>query len=235
MIPFSGNVIGGNCRHDNALGAGLYLSAAGVDDATKIRYRNGRPLAGHVLCSGVDWNPGSVFLHDACVAIVASPTTEITHTLPAAYHNATCWAQVRTHSNGVENETLFRPQRITLDVSGDGSNTIDGSALVTATEKRDGGGLRVRFIYFAADTGLTPATFTLSRTAGPTTPDDVTATYLAGTLEYTIDVAGLQDAGAYTFALKASNGATEKTLETINFTADAAGPGVVQNLTAEVC
>lgn len=237
MIPFGGHIIGANNRHDNVLGAALYVSAAGVDDPTAIRYRHGRPLSGHVIAAGVEWQPGTHFLHDACVAIIVSPTNEITYSLPAEYHGTTFWAQVRSHASGLENETLWRPQRITLDGGGDGgsASTIDGTAIVLAVEKRDGGGLRVRFRYLSAETGLTPDTFTLSRTAGPTSPSDVSTSYQIGARDYTLDVESLTDAGAYTFALKATSGAAESTLTTIDFTADASGPGAVQNLTAGAC
>lgn len=231
----SGNVIGANNRHDNALGVSLYLGPAGVDDARQIRYRNYRPIGGHVLPSGNSWDPAVTFLHDAAVTIVVSPTAEITYSLPAEYHGTTFWAQLRTHSAGIENETVYRPQRITVDGSGDVSSTIDGSALILAQEKRDGGGLRLRFLYLPAVTGVAPETFTLSRTAGPTTPADGTATYQASVLEYSIDLSSLQDGGSYTFALKASAGAVESTLATVEFTADGSGPGAVQNLAVEVC
>lgn len=231
----SGNVIGANSRHDNSLGVSLYVSAAGVDDQQQIQYRNFRPMCGHVLPSGASWDPAVNFLHDAAVSIAVSPTNEISYALPAAYNGTTFWAQVRTHSNGVENETLFRPQRITVDGSGNGSGTIDGAALILDTQKRDAGGMRVRFIYLPATTGLAPVTFTISRTAGPTSPADVSTSYIDGALEYSIDVDSLQDAGAYTFELKATNGAAEKVLATVNFTADASGPGIVQGLATEVC
>jgi len=240
MRPFAANVpiVPAKNGFEGSLGVAMYVGAAGVDDPKQIEYRRIRTFGsgvGWFVVSG-DWAPGTnAFLGDVVVSRVTSPTETITYSLPAAYSGQTFWVQLRTYKDGIEHQTLWRPQRVTVDATPDSSDTIDGTGRITAIQKRDAGGLRVEFEYYAALTGIQPTEFELSRTAGPTSPTAVTVSYVAGTLQYTLDVASLQDAGAYTFALKAKNGSTEKSLGSISFTADATGPGAVQQLATEVC
>jgi hypothetical protein len=224
-------------RFEGGPGVSLYLGPAGTDDATQIQYRNRRLFNGQVwfpLSTG--WNGGQeFFLHDSIIAQVTCPTEEITYSLPVAYTDTTFWLQLRTFAGGLENPSIYAQQRITVDSDQEQADSIDGSAFVTAIQKRDAGGLRVRFEWIPAITGIQPTQFTLSRTAGPTSPSDVSVTASGLFLYYEIDMASLQDAGAYTFALKAVNGAITKTLSTISFTADASGPAAVTSLAAEAC
>ncbi|MEK9810819.1 MAG: hypothetical protein VW362_10250 [Candidatus Nanopelagicales bacterium] len=171
----------------------------------------------------------------AAVAVVKSPTTQISVALDATYTSVTFWCQIRTHQDSIENETIWRPIRVSVDGSQDDSKSIDGAAIVTATEKLDGGGLRLRFLYLPATTGTQPTSFVLTPTSGPTTPADATITYVTGQLDYSTDITGLTDAGAYTWNLNATDGTVTTTLTTVSFTADGSGPGAVQNLTAEEC
>lgn len=224
-------------RLEGGYGVALYLGPPGVDDPARINYRETRLLnASPFVVINDDWSPGGdYFIRETAVAIVKSPTTAISVVLDAAYTSVTFWCQIRTHQDSIENETIWRPFRVTVDGSQTGSNTIDGTGLITGTVKLDGGGLRVQFLYLPATTGVQPTSFVLTRTSGPTSPADGTATYTPFKLDYTIDIPSLQDAGAYTFDLQATDGSAVATLGTVAFTADATGPAAVQSLTAEEC
>lgn len=213
-------------RLEGGPGVSLYLGPAGTDDPDAIEYRRPRQInhGHHVLCVGDEWEMGGTnLLHDAIVSQADCADEEVLTTLPAAYTSATFWAQIRTHESGVENPSIYRPQRITVDGSQDGSDTIDGTVIVARLVKLDGGGLRVEFDWFASVTGVQPTSWILRRTAGPTSPSDATAT-LRGSIEQSITIESLQDAGAYTFALIATDDTIEQTVATINYTADASGP-----------
>ena len=230
------NIIGLRNRFTGGPGVSLYLGPPGVDDASRITYRRRRFLNRQHFVGLDAWTGGGeFFLHDSIVAQVTCPTEEITYTLPAEYTSTTFWAQLRTFEGGLENPSIYGAQRISVDSDQEQSNTIDGSAFVTAIQKRDAGGLRVRFEWLPAITGIQPTQFTLTRTAGPTSPADVTVAVSSVPTAYQIDVASLTDAGAYTFNLVAENGAVTKTLAVVNFTADAAGPSSVTGLSAAAC
>lgn len=224
-------------RLEGGYGVALYLGPPGVDDPARITYRNIRCLGQHPFIPiGTVWDPGGdYFIRETAVAVVKSPTTQISVALDATYTSVTFWCQIRTHQDSIENETIWRQIRVSVDASQDGDETIDGTALIIATQKLDGGGLRLKWLYLPATTGLQPVSFALTPTSGPTTPDDATATYQNGRLDYSVDVTGLTDAGAYGWNLNAINGSVTTTLTTVTFTADGSGPGAVQNLTAEEC
>lgn len=227
-------------RHEGGPNVSAYVSDPGVDDPAQIRYRDiqlvdegGAALS--VIPAG-DWAPGGdYYIPQRGVGIVACATEQIAVALGAAYTNVTFWMQLRVSEDGIENDSVDAPQRITVDASQDASDTIDGTVFVTGVDRRDAGGLRVRFEWSPTLTGIQPTQFRLTRTAGPTTPADVSVVRSTVFNYYTIDVSSLQDAGAYTFNLIAENGATAKTVATVNFTADATGPEAVGGFTTEAC
>lgn len=243
MRVFSGQVIATRNRHEDGPNVSAYVSAPGVDDPARIEYRDLQLLPGSCgvgrqgwFAAGGQWSPGGdYFCPPRGVAIDACSAESLTINLAPGYTSATFWMQLRVSEDSIENPQLYAPQRITVDGSQDETDTIDGTASITAVEKRDAAGLRVRFEYHAALTGIQPAEFVLSKTSGTGTIADVSVPLSAAPGPYTVDVSGLTDAGAYTFTLTAKNGATEKLLATINFTADGDGGSAVQSLAAVAC
>lgn len=228
-------------RHDDAgPNVSMYVSEPGVDDPTQIRYRDVQLInegQGSLAYLPIgDWDPGGdYFIPERGVGIVACTAEQIVVSLGAAYTSVTFWAQLRVSSNGIENDTVYRPERITVDVSQDSSDTIDGVVHIIGVDKRDAGGLRVRFVWIPAISGIQPTQFRLTPTGGPTTPADVSVVRSDVFVFYELELSSLTDTGAYTFDLIAENGAVTLTADAISFTADAAGPAAVDSLTSEAC
>lgn len=176
---------------------------------------------------------GASFVKTPAVDQVDSPADELSYAIPAALHGRVVWAQVRTFEDDVENETIYRPRRLVLDGDGELDAQILGTARITELVKRDAGGLLVRFVYESSRDGVQPAQFVLARTAGPTTPNPVVLIASGSRRNYEIEVAGLTNAGAYTFKLSAENSPASVDLVTgIAFTADGAGPSGASGLVA---
>ena len=224
-------------RFEGGDGVSLYLGPPGVDDPEKIVFRRPRFFNGQAWFPLSDaWTGGGeFFLHDSIVAQVNCPATEIEYTLPATYADGVFWMQLRTFEGGIELESLFRPQRVAVDDQQTGSGSIDGTAIITGVEKRDGGGVRIRFMWFPAVTGISPENFQLSVASGPTSPADVSIDHVLGQGNYLIDLESLQDAGVYSIDLQAVSGTVVKTLQNVSFTADATGPDQASSLIAEPC
>ncbi|HTN02937.1 MAG TPA: hypothetical protein VL132_13715 [Planctomycetaceae bacterium] len=217
-----------------SLGAALYL---GRGAATAIEYRRCRILDGATsLVPRLEMYPlGEASVPKTpAVDLVKSPTTELQATIPADWLPGDVWANVRTHQADIENETIYHPRRLKADGTGDVVDAVLGTARVLGLDKRDAGGLRLRWVYAASRDGLQPDYFLLRRTAGPTAVASVTTSAIDGGRDYAFELAGLQDGGAYTFAIDAVAGTITTTLLTgIAFTADAAGPPAVSGLVAE--
>jgi len=205
-------------------GASLYI---GVGTPGAIAYRNNRlwPIGGMFTALGGSKIGGANTLKTARVASVADPTHAIPYTLPGTLASQTVFAQVRTYKDDCECETNFRPVRIELDGSLADATGIHGTATLLSQEKRDGGIVRLRFVYNASLTGIQPTLFRALRTAGPTSPADATVSYLPKSGPIEIDTPALSDASAYTYTLRAENGATTQNLITgLSVQADATGP-----------
>lgn len=224
-----------------SLGAALYVAVVDPDadaDPSVIEYRRCRTFDGaDGFISGVDgmFDLGASSVPKSpAVAFLDSPDGEFRYSIPVAWHEKTVWAQVRTHAANYENETLYRPRKITLDAGGDDDTPVYGTATIIAIEKRDSGGLRVRFSFAGSRAGATPTGFVLTKATGTGTITPGTADYVADGRVYEIDVTGLTNAVAYTFTLSAThaNGSTD--LATIAFTGDSAGPGAVTLTAVEV-
>lgn len=224
-------------RFEGGPGVSLYLGPAGVDDAEKIVFRKRRFLNGQVWFPlTTNWNGGQeYFLHDSIVAQVDCPASEITYTLPASYDDVTFWLQLRTFESGLENQSIYRPQRVTVDGDQNGSSTIDGTAIITGVIKLDDGGMRLQWLWLPAVTGIQPTTFVIRQTSGPTVVSDVETTVDTDIVVNEADVSSLQDAGLYGFNLLAVNGATSQTLASVTFTADATGPTAAASVSAAPC
>ena len=149
--------------------------------------------------------------------------------------------QVRTWKDDVELPTIFGERLINTDSSTELETEITGAGYLIRTELCQGGGVKFWFAYNEAVEGLQPVDFVLSRQSGPTSPDDVVTKFYPRKRRYSVEVAGLQDAGAYVFRISARNGATTKLIDNapasglydIAVTADASGPPAVSSITWE--
>lgn len=212
---------------EGALGAKLYI---GVGTPDKIVYRKVRTFNPKHPPLVIDMT------RDVSVATVKSPTTSLSYVLPAALIGPliVVWCQVRTHAGDYENDTIYRPRRLTTDGGGNEDNEILGTANVIETQKRDDGGMRLLFTYTPSRDGLQPDTFSLVKITGPGTIAIGQTTAAVNQRDFTIDIFGLTDAAAYTFNLIGHSGAVDTVLvSAIAFTADDDGPGTITGLTAE--
>lgn len=213
-----------------------------------VQYRNLRVLPGGTRRRRrTGWIKGSGGNHDiansvtktARVDSVADPGTSINWALPAAFIPGAGTQEitfdVRRYNSHVENESYnFGTVTVTVDSSGDGGNSILGTAELIGVSIRDSGTVRIRFRYTPSASGVQPTEFIASRTAGPTTPDDVTEPVIEDQTDVEIEIVGLSDASAYTYKITASDGSTTKDVLTgIQFTADATGPTAPTAGTAE--
>lgn len=209
-----------------ALGAKLYVGSGGP---VGIVYRTALIGDGRNLVLVV---PETL---DAAVATAASPGAVLVANLPAALFAGEVWCQVRTHRDDVENDTLWRPRRLPVDAGGDGTATILGTCRVMTPEKRDDGGVLIRFVWSPARDGIQPEQFAVVKVTGAGAVATVAlSTIGAGT--YEADVTGLTDAVAYTFRIDAetSVGPVSVTVATgIDFTGDSSGPPPVTNATID--
>lgn len=217
------------------LGVSLYVGAGSAD---AINYRRNRILDGaDGLIANLDGETdlgATSFAKCQAVAQIEQPDTELEYSLPADLLDVDVWAQVRTFRDDWENESLYRPKQITVDSGGDGADGIVGVARIISLEKRDGGGLRVLFVYEASRDGLQPETFTIEKTSGAGSVGIVEVTAYVGVRDYTADVTNLTDGVAYTFSLIGHSGSVDTPLLTgIAFTGDSDGPGTVTGLVAE--
>lgn len=217
-------------------GASLYIGGGSPDPGPgSILYRNLRawPIKGLFTAGAGSKIGGTNTLKTARVATVSDPTASIPATVPGSFANQTLYAQVRTYKDDVENETILGAARLVLDGSLNNAAPITGSARLLKVEIRDGGIVRIRFQYFPVLSGLQPLLFRAMRTAGPSTPADVTQTYSASNNLVEIDTPVLLDSAPYTYTIRAENGATTLNLLTgITFTADATGPAAPTLATA---
>lgn len=209
-------------------GVSLYVTAG-----ARVQYRNQRLISGSIL-RGVEFDCGAAsVLKTSRVAFETSPTDSITTTIDPS---DTYTVDIRTFRDNVENESdNYRTRSVTVDGSGDDTNTIQGTATLLDYELRDGGIVRLRFQWEPAADGVQPDTFTAMRTAGPTSPANAAVTVTEGIrLVVEIDTPVLSDASPYTYKIQASLLAvTADVLTGISVTADATGPAAPSGVTAE--
>lgn len=219
--PFSGS------------GASLYAAR----DSATVQFRNlrivgrGRRRAHKIRIKGTVANhdiAAASVLKTARVATVAHPATQFVWAIPAIYANSELRTQVRTYKDHVENLILnYRTWSVDLDGARDPIIEIRGSAVFLFSVARAGGIVWITIRYDPSLDGVQPNRFRLTRTAGPTSPADVLASYRAGQQTIRIETLALSDASPYTFDIIAeeSVSATTKTVITgLSITADATGP-----------
>lgn len=233
-------------------GTSLYVSAGDT-----VQYRNLRLLArgkrhrGQSARRGT-WIKGSSGVHDITAASVlktcraasaADPTSSFAYALPAALlppvgQTRLITFDVRTYAADVENESEnFRTVSVLIDSNGNDAGQILGTARLLNIEVRAAGIVRLRFIYLPSTDGVQPTQFKAMRTAGPTTPADVTVSWSSGRRILEIDTPPLSDAAPYTYTIRALNQAgtvMKDVLTGIAVQADATGPDAPGAITTEV-
>lgn len=220
--PFHGDV-----------GRALYVSAAGVQDSADVRYRHLRLLSpgpASVCDEFPAIGDGPLGL-DAHVALVKDPDP-LAWTLPSAYLSTTFVINVRPHRSGLELDTISGAQLILSD-AGAASTSVLGFVQVLSTTKLDGGGLRVWFRFYTTFEGPPPTAFEIRDAAAEPTITTVRVN-AATPHNYHVELAGLADGTAYTFAIIALVGEDETDMTTFEAYGDDDGPDVTLTLTAEI-
>lgn len=214
-----------NSRPFAGEGVSLYATIG-----TSAQYRNLRiPRGTFVKGQGGEFGIGAASIpKTARRASAASPATSIDWAHPAAFASETVSYDVRTYRDDVENESEnYRTQTHTLDASKDIITEILGTATLLDREPRQGGIVRIRFVWKPNRVGTQPAQFVAIRTAGPTSPANATVSYGGGLLMaiVEIDTPALSDSAPYTYTIRAENGLiTADVLTGITVQADATGP-----------
>ncbi len=203
-------------------GVSLYVSIGNT-----VQYRK-HSMLGSCLLRGSERDIGGVTTDPKTerVAFELSPVTTITFPEDPAWLSQTISVDIRTFKDGVENETVA-PRQITLDGSGDSVSEILGTATLLEVQIRDGGVVRIRFLWEPSLSGIQPTEFRLVRVSGPSSPSAVVYAVTTGTAVATIeiDTAVLLDSSGYVFKITAANGATiADVLTGIAVQADATGP-----------
>ena len=213
------------------------FSGQGVSLYVNGKYRDLRIIPQDIwLKQGNDWPVGEASVpKTARIASDAETGGNVATMTPdlSAYNGQTITLDVRHYKNNVEALTVH-PQTITLDGSGNTDNVIRGAFAAMNPEIRAGGIVRIKFHWVASSQGIQPETFKISRTAGPTSPADISETAV-GTGIYEIDTLALSDSSAYTYDIIAVNTtlSVNRTLGAVTFTADATGPPAPLAVAAE--
>jgi hypothetical protein len=199
-------------------GVSLYLASGATDPgAAAITYRNDR-------CDLPQSMRAFRTSKTARVASQAAPTESFTFDV-SAYAGLAVRFQLRPYLDDVELEVSQGTRLLILDGDGDDTSGVLGSLVLLETEIRAGGDVRIKTRYTPSLSGLQPESFTVARTAGPTSPANVLVSYTGGDTFIDFDYTGLSSASAYTVKIFATVGvATYDLLTGITFTADTTGP-----------
>lgn len=210
-------------------GASLYVGIGATSDA--IVYHKCRVMGGQWTKGPGGFTIAQGLSKHCFVAQTDENTPQFDYTFPPAWNGERVWIQVRTFWNDTELPVTHGAVAIDVDLGGELDTPINTTGTIIAADKRDGGVYRIRCRIQLAIDGLQPDTLLIRKTAGSGTLADVTTTLRSGVRYYELDTAALTNAGSYTFALIAQNGSAEQQLDTITFTADAAGPAAPTGLT----
>ena len=216
-------------------GASLYVGHGSPDPGeSSVEFRRLRLRAGSGLAGAESGIGDTNTAKTSRVDYVDDTVEEFSYTIPGAFASEVVYLQVCTFKDDVENTSNYRPARIELDGSLDTVDAITGTAVLLSQQQRDGGVVRLRFLWQPDTSGLTPTEFAAMRTAGPTSPADATVAYSTSGFLYEIDTPALSDASAYTYKIQARRGVmTADLLTGISVTADATGPVVPVSGSAE--
>lgn len=230
-------VLGKNVRSNHkpfsGRGASLYVGVGPIDGSDpgpdSVVFRKLRML-GVNMVKGSTWSIADGIIKSSRLAHVADPTTQFSFATPAAWLGRIVYLQVRTHWDDCE--TTINPDPVRLDFTDAGAldDVIHGTGEIVSAEKRDGGTYRLKTRYYKATDGTQPLALLIRKSAGPGTLADVALEYSSDLSDYTFTTAALTDATSYTFQLIAQAGSVELILDSITFTADAAGPPAVSGL-----
>lgn len=228
-------------------GAGESLYQSPVDGT--VSYRNLRVLSGaRRRRRRGSWVKGSGGVYDVAASSIlkTSRVDSVTEPTAAGFSvdtsaisglpGAVTW-DVRRFSAHVENETdNYRTLTVNLDVNGDEDGAILGTATLVSQTQIAGGTVLLRVRYVASRDGITPTVLRASRTAGPSSPADATATFDGTSQIVEITTPVLSDASAYTYTISAENAGATITADLItgiSVTADATGPTAPSSLGAD--
>ncbi len=201
-------------------GVSVYASTT-----TPIVYREQR------LDFGLSLGADPELTKTARVGFTASPDDEVGIVLDPSWYPGTVYVNVRQCADNVENESIVE-QQIELDASGDTVSEILGTATLLSVQARDGGVCIISFSWEPSLQGIQPTSFTLIRTAGPSSPANISVTVVSGRQIVSITTLALLDSSGYTFKVQAANGATTLDVLTgISVQADATGPVAPTTLT----
>lgn len=218
---------------DGDVGRALYVSPAGVTDASQIVYRNLRLLSvgpASVCDQFPAIGDGPLGL-DAHAALAKTPAP-LAWNLPSEYLSSEFAVNVRPHKSGLELDAISGGQIMQTD-AGEPALNVLGFVQVLQLTKLDGGGLRVWFRFYATAEGPQPDTFEIRDTGDPETVTTVSVAAKSDH-DYRVELAGLADDTDYTFAIVGLVATDETNLITFEVTGDDAGPDVNLTLTAEV-
>ena len=218
---------------DGDAGEALYVSPAGVIDASQINYRNLRllPLGPASVCVEFPAIGDGPLGLDAHVALVTSPDP-LTWELPEDYLDSQFAINVRPHADGLQLDTISGWQLVST-AGGEADPVLTGTVVVHSVTKLDGGGVRVWFGYYDLVGGdFQPTSFAIRDTGDPVTIDTVSID-AASDHNYYVELSGLADATDYTFAIVGLVDDDETELTTFDVTGDDEGPDVDSELTAE--
>lgn len=211
-------------------GASLYATIGATVIYRNLRIlpsgRRRRNRSGWIKGSGAIRGFGSGVDKTARRASSAYPTATINWTLPAAFKPSTTVFDVRHYRDHVEHESdNFRTASVSISAGGNGTSAINATADYLSQEARQGGIVRIRLRVHETIDGVQPILVRAMRTAGPTSPADVTTAYTAGQTFVEIDTPALSDSAPYTYTIQLENGSTTKAVITgLSLTADATGP-----------
>ena len=226
----SGNIV----YHDRAFqGDGVSVYAT---TGLSVTYRKTRVGTGLIIRNG------STGLTEAkATERIAKSTTSPTvvslpsSLIPSSGTTALVSVDMRRYKDEVENTSEnVGIQTFEIDNSGDVVSSIDGTGVFLGYEVKESGTVVIKFRYEAADSGINPLSFSAIRTAGPSSPSDVSVDYSAGTRVYRVQIDSLLDSSAYTYKIQAVNGAVTRDIITgKSIQADATGPTAPTSVSAE--
>ena len=215
-------------------GASLYVGVGPEDGSDpgpdSVKFAVQRAI-GSKWIRGPEFHFGDGVSKGCIGAQTTYPTAEIEYEFPAEWHGRVIYCQVRTWWNHCELPHNTSPLRIDFTDAGELDPLIYGTGRILGADKRDGGIYRVRTVYTPSTSGTQPTILLLRKTAGAGTLADVELEYDDTVREYEFDTEALTDDEEYTFAFVAQAGSVEATLDTITFTADAAGPPAPTSVT----
>ena len=141
------------------------------------------------------------FKKGLAAALVTSPTTTISASIPSTAWSQQIWVQLREFANDYENETIFRPQQITLDGSGNPVEFLSGTFLLLGVTVGDSGSATINFTWVLSSQSAPVAHFVAARVSGPTSPSPTSIVPSSARMQ-ALSLSGLST-GTYVFAVTA--------------------------------